>query len=78
MRVLLELYSDDSVTEFTPKHLEACQQKMLNSLGIGACDPHRNHAERAGAVVQYGRSLEVVPGLVEVEVAVPLSRPAVW
>ena len=30
------------------------------------------------AGIHVGAQLEVVPGLVEVEVAVPRSRPAVW
>ena len=43
------------------------------------CPPHKNLGyatfTQLGAVL---RAVEVVPGLVELEVAVPRSRPAVW
>jgi hypothetical protein len=55
------------------------EHRMLqDDIGLMAYEFHEEIDALGERELRYRRAEEVVPGLVEVEVAVPRSRPAVW
>ena len=54
--------------------------RLTNEIPIFVADPpFLRHKDGNSAILDGNlQSMEVVPGLVELEVAVPRSRPAVW